>query len=179
MSSLAVILTGLLFRHEVRVRRAEQEDAAGAQARLIVSGLPGRPDEGEPLPKISWRVNNYSSAPIFNLQVAVVPHTYRSPRVAARAVVPGPNEGSIYSTVRASSRNSRTEPDWTERPAARLMASGDESTGEYLLTSPIIWPRASGLELTDRFCVLLRFTDGAGVQWERQDELAPKRVHSS
>ncbi|MEU4215885.1 hypothetical protein [Actinoplanes sp. NPDC026623] len=35
-SALAVLFTGWLLRHEIRARREEQADSAGAQARLIV-----------------------------------------------------------------------------------------------------------------------------------------------
>ncbi|MGC4857308.1 hypothetical protein ACLQ24_29070 [Micromonospora sp. DT4] len=39
MSTFAVIFTGLLFRHEIRVRREEQRDGEAAQARLIVGRM--------------------------------------------------------------------------------------------------------------------------------------------
>ncbi|WP_157745078.1 hypothetical protein [Micromonospora coxensis] len=71
MSTLAVLLTGLLFRHEIRVRRDEKESSESAQAQLIVLGVErymGNEDEG--WTGAFWFVRNESAAPISNLIVS-------------------------------------------------------------------------------------------------------------
>jgi hypothetical protein len=70
MSTLAVLLTGILFRHEIRVRRDEKESAESAQAQLVVVGVDhflGDGDKG--WTGTSWFVRNESTAPISNLIV--------------------------------------------------------------------------------------------------------------
>ncbi|MEU4555926.1 hypothetical protein [Micromonospora violae] len=80
MSTAAVIFTGLLFRHEIRVRRDEKQDAEVAQARLVVGRIVhfGRNASVEPSGHVSgvisefgWSVKNYSSAPILDVGVWV------------------------------------------------------------------------------------------------------------
>ncbi|MEU8184015.1 hypothetical protein AB0B85_32185 [Micromonospora sp. NPDC049044] len=75
MSTFAVIFTGLLFRHEIRVRRDEKADSEAAQARLIVgrpvalghgnAGLPG-------FTRADCLISNYSGAPIFNVRLRLL-----------------------------------------------------------------------------------------------------------
>ncbi|MFF4893865.1 hypothetical protein [Micromonospora chersina] len=72
MSTVAVLFTGLLFRHEVRVRREEKQDAEAAQARLVVATLTGltksfgsRGDHDV----MGYRIMNLSSAPILDVMV--------------------------------------------------------------------------------------------------------------
>ncbi|MFG3645092.1 hypothetical protein ACGF3C_32940 [Micromonospora sp. NPDC047762] len=72
MSTAAVIFTGLLFRHEIRVRREEQRDNEAAQARLIVCGVAGIDVRGDEVRGASWYVANHSSAPIFDLKAWIV-----------------------------------------------------------------------------------------------------------
>lgn len=71
MSTAAVIFTGLLFRHEIRVRRDESRDAEAAQARLIVGEIMYPFGPAGQYDGVSWVVHNHSSAPIFSLYVAV------------------------------------------------------------------------------------------------------------
>ncbi|MEU5914325.1 hypothetical protein [Micromonospora sp. NPDC047527] len=77
MSTAAVFFTGLLFRHEVRARRREQQDAEAAQARLVVPRIvdyaagTGGSDEPRMIEKVKWEVINYSDAPIFSVRVRI------------------------------------------------------------------------------------------------------------
>ncbi|GAA3937286.1 hypothetical protein [Actinoplanes auranticolor] len=86
MSSVAVIFTGWLLRHEIRVRREEKADSDAAQARLIVGQIsnwdgdePNAKMSG-PITRLQWELKNYSGAPIFDLRVTVADrwdsHTY-------------------------------------------------------------------------------------------------------
>jgi hypothetical protein len=80
MSTVAVIFTGWLLRHEIKVRREEKADADAAQARLVVASVVGEemsgrdPNTGHPVGAmvgVRWRLRNHSQAPIFNLFVWV------------------------------------------------------------------------------------------------------------
>ncbi|MEU7610111.1 hypothetical protein [Micromonospora sp. NPDC049204] len=80
MSTAAVIFTGLLFRHEIRVRRDEQRDSEAAQARLVVAQIAGLEmagtdkETGYPVGTmvgVHWRVKNHSQAPIFDAVVSI------------------------------------------------------------------------------------------------------------
>ncbi|TDB79620.1 hypothetical protein [Micromonospora sp. KC721] len=72
MSTVAVLFTGLLFRHEIRVRREEQRDNEAAQARLVVARPIAMKRDGErsdEITHVGCLITNYSSMPIFNLTV--------------------------------------------------------------------------------------------------------------
>lgn len=72
MSTFAVIFTGLLFRHEIRVRREEQRDSEAAQARLVLTtfmGL-GRGSSKDSMYTVAKvRVNNFSDVPVLDVRV--------------------------------------------------------------------------------------------------------------
>ncbi|MFF5181759.1 hypothetical protein ACFY2Q_27335 [Micromonospora sp. NPDC000316] len=74
MSTAAVIFTGLLFRHEIRVRRDEQRDNEATQARLVVARPVTvkrngeRPDE---ITHVECLISNYSNMPVFNLMAHI------------------------------------------------------------------------------------------------------------
>lgn len=77
MSTVAVIFTGWLLRHEIKVRRVERVDTEAAQARLVVGSVsdcrgqyPGQGVTG-PVTEADWQVKNYSGAPIFDLRVQI------------------------------------------------------------------------------------------------------------
>ncbi|MEH1101880.1 hypothetical protein [Micromonospora sp. CPCC 205561] len=79
MSTLAVIVTGLLLRHEIRVRREEQRASEAAQARLVIPVLTFDDDSGTegirtygPSNPASVTLTNHSAAPIFDVRVDVV-----------------------------------------------------------------------------------------------------------
>ncbi|MEV0810300.1 hypothetical protein [Micromonospora sp. NPDC050200] len=72
MSTAAVIFTGLLFRHEIRVRREEKQDAEASQARLVVATLTGMAKSfgsrgGHDM--MGYRIMNLSSAPILDVTI--------------------------------------------------------------------------------------------------------------
>lgn len=76
----ALIFTGWLLRHEIRVRREEKADTAAAQARLVVARALGvvltdiDPNTGHqvgPMVGLKWQIKNYSQAPIFDAIVSV------------------------------------------------------------------------------------------------------------
>jgi hypothetical protein len=76
MSTVAVLFTGLLFRHEVRVRREERRDAEAAQARLVLAVRigPQPPRDSPPAPpfRVGYRVLNFSGAPVLDVLVRYV-----------------------------------------------------------------------------------------------------------
>jgi len=76
----ALIFTGWLLRHEIRIRREEKADADAAQARLVVAEVTGPemsgtdPDTGHlvgPMVGVKWRIKNHSQAPIFDACVSI------------------------------------------------------------------------------------------------------------
>lgn len=78
MSTAAVIFTGLLFRHEIRVRREEQRDGEAAQARLVIaqpvkfSGHSRGKGREWALTDAYGVIDNYSGAPILDVAVRVI-----------------------------------------------------------------------------------------------------------
>ncbi|MEU8082524.1 hypothetical protein AB0B57_02660 [Micromonospora sp. NPDC049101] len=82
MSTIAVLLTGLLFRHEIRVRREERRASEATQARLVLPLLTqftnevGR-DSGE-YKSVRWQVTNHSDAPILALTAELRLRDYTS-----------------------------------------------------------------------------------------------------
>jgi len=72
MSTAAVIFTGLLFRHEIRVRRQEQRDSEAAQARLVIGTVTDATTAGDVVVGARWLVTNHSDAPVFNVNVSVL-----------------------------------------------------------------------------------------------------------
>lgn len=72
VSTLAVIITGLLLLHEVHARREEKQDSDAAQARLVIPSIQGfsRYVDGKPwaVGHVDWAVVNYSAAPILDLR---------------------------------------------------------------------------------------------------------------
>ncbi|NES31746.1 hypothetical protein GCE86_02825 [Micromonospora terminaliae] len=76
MSTVAVLFTGLLFRHEVRVRREERRDAEAAQARLVLAVRTGPEPAGSratvPPSRVGYRVLNFSGAPVLDVLIRYV-----------------------------------------------------------------------------------------------------------
>ncbi|WP_146247268.1 hypothetical protein [Micromonospora arborensis] len=93
VSSLAVIITGMLLRHEMRMRREEKADAEAAQARLISVTWSGV-EEGDGSDKvIQWQVFNHSQAPIREVLLEVDEgRTREEPTVVAVINYIGPGE---------------------------------------------------------------------------------------
>jgi hypothetical protein len=81
MSTVAVIFTGGLLRHEIRVRREEKADSDAAQARLVVAHVVGteEPPVGRengrtifgPMTGVCWQIKNHSQAPIFDATIFI------------------------------------------------------------------------------------------------------------
>ncbi|MEW2378547.1 hypothetical protein AB0883_20950 [Micromonospora sp. NPDC047812] len=79
MSTLAVVVTGLLLRHEIRVRREEKRASESAQARLVIPVLTFK-DASEtegirtygPSNPASVTLTNHSAAPIFDVRIDVM-----------------------------------------------------------------------------------------------------------
>ncbi|TYC05675.1 hypothetical protein FXF53_04475 [Micromonospora sp. WP24] len=74
MSTFAVVFTGLLFRHEIRVRREEQRDAMAAQARLIfgkVLEIKRVGGEERVMEVMKFEVQNFSSLPIVDVACSI------------------------------------------------------------------------------------------------------------
>ncbi|MFF3867090.1 hypothetical protein [Micromonospora sp. NPDC001898] len=80
VSTGALVFTGWLLRHEIRVRREEKADADAAQARLVVARIVGEERSGThpeighltgPMIGIRWRIRNHSQAPIFDVFVSI------------------------------------------------------------------------------------------------------------
>jgi hypothetical protein len=102
MSTLAVLLTGLLFRHEIRVRREERQDSEAAQARLVLPLLLHFSNQAESgsgeYESIEWEVTNHSPAPILALAVELRLREYLSAVVSTENIIPvvsGRFEGSF------------------------------------------------------------------------------------
>lgn len=72
MSTAAVIFTGLLFRHEIRVRRDEQRDNEAAQARLVIGAVTEAVTVDGLVVGARWLIVNHSNAPVFDVHVSVL-----------------------------------------------------------------------------------------------------------
>ncbi|MFG1872285.1 hypothetical protein [Micromonospora arborensis] len=64
VSTLAVLITGALLRHEMRARREDKEDADAAQARLIVTDVTALARGSGPVDTAVITVTNHSAAAI-------------------------------------------------------------------------------------------------------------------
>lgn len=71
MSTAAVLFAGLLFRHEIRVRREERRDNEATQARLIIATITEVVREGGQVVGAEVAVVNHSGAPVFDVYLYV------------------------------------------------------------------------------------------------------------
>ncbi|MGI5146870.1 hypothetical protein ACQEVC_10875 [Plantactinospora sp. CA-294935] len=69
MSTFAVLFTGLLLRHEIKIRREEKRDQEAAQARLITLTRPYEETEEEFVTTTRCQLINHSAAPIHGIQL--------------------------------------------------------------------------------------------------------------
>ncbi|MFI7429938.1 hypothetical protein ACIBPB_23355 [Micromonospora sp. NPDC049836] len=149
VSTLAVIITGFLLRHEMRARREDTEDREAAQARLISTSL-GLPDVGPDgyVDRVIVTLKNYSAAPIYDLSAELRESTIRDP------------DGFIGIAVTGSPWHfeSRVLP-------------GDEIEMTYRFEVEL-----DPGDLTVFGCVFIRFTDAAGLPWERVGTAPPVRL---
>ncbi|MET8147601.1 hypothetical protein ACIBSW_06710 [Actinoplanes sp. NPDC049668] len=148
VSTGALVFTGWLLRHEIRVRREDQEDQAGAQARLVVGRIINlsratkddisEPDSG-PFRGIGWSVENHSDSLIMDVSIRIF--------------------GDWL-------------PDGLIDRVADVMRSEDVRGG-FDLGSPIgIGEKDARADSK----VEIKFTDAAGLIWTRIDREQPVRL---
>lgn len=150
MSTVAVIFTGLLFRHEIKVRREERRDSEAAQARLVVATLAepahssevrmARPFQSLPggEAQVGYRIMNFSSAPILDVMIR---HTWSGGSMGPTHHIPvlmGEEKGDL-----------------------RLYERLDGALLATIL-------RSSAIEII--------YTDANGQKWRRVDRNAPERL---
>jgi hypothetical protein len=148
MSTAAVIFTGLLFRHEIRVRREEQRDNEAALARLVVAQFrymnTTNADEGGHLTGdityIDYTILNVASAPILDVSFGLLD------------VVTG--SGKLYRSV--------------ERKAVVVK----EVEMGVVFDPPLPY---DGYGEPNHLVPVVRFTDSNGLRWIRQGTSSPKR----
>jgi hypothetical protein len=154
LSAIAVIFTGLLFRHERNVRREEKEDADAAQARLVMGkiirlsrGMEDDVTEPSVGPAIAavWQVRNYSSMPVFNLEVWVGGRFDAEPNVFFL------NSEETYDVVE------------------------DRLVGSVESTEPIQEKSWGDFDLSD-YDISIAFTDANGLMWTRVNVNSPQRL---
>ncbi|WP_433533848.1 hypothetical protein ACQPZK_16750 [Micromonospora sp. CA-249363] len=155
MSTFAVVFTGLLFRHETRVRREEQASREAAQARLVIPVLTRDDDDSEDEGVVVRRdptgatvtLVNHSAAPIFDVHVDVAwQESFRWPgrRREVRGTVIA-NGGRRFAVVEKSE-------------VVRFELTGSAAfVGE----------------------ARIRFTDAAGLVWQRTGLGSPVRYTPS
>ncbi|MEV6695238.1 hypothetical protein AB0M35_27570 [Micromonospora sp. NPDC051196] len=142
MSTAAVIFTGLLFRHEIKVRREEQRDSDAAQARLIVGEVTHQFGPSGVFEGVGWTVYNHSDAPVFELYVSVssnylddVPLYLGQPNDYPDGIAPG----------------SQVNGSWTfDRPfpEERWLPDGARVMVEFVDASGLTWKRAGSMSPT-------------------------------
>jgi len=149
MSTLAVAFTGLLLRHEIRVRREERRDLEAAQARLILPTLLDFSDEIEPssgeFRSIRWEVVNHSATPILALRAELRLREYRKLPTAVKTI-------------------GKTVP----------IISGNH-VGNFHFEDPF-WNKFDN-HPSDIFSLIIWFTDAGGRQWTRVDYDPPRRIN--
>jgi hypothetical protein len=155
LSSVAVIFTGLLFRHEVRVRREEKADSGAAQARLVVGRITEisrvhddsttEPTDG-PGHAAVWKVRNYSSMPVFNVEVWI-------------------NKRFSFDEPHVDFLNTEEKHDLVE----------DELIGVTVPLDPIDEEYPGCTFDLDKYEIIVTFTDSNGFVWTRSNFNEPQR----
>ncbi|MBM0259363.1 hypothetical protein [Micromonospora sp. 4G55] len=146
MSTVAVVFTGLLFRHEIRVRREEQRDNEAALARLVVYEFrrvdtTDVDDDGNLIGDvvyIEYRIRNLAASPILDVTFSLldVEKGVMHPAMTVREVVV-----------------SETDVGVDFDPPLEI-----QEPWELDLLLPVI-----------------HFTDANGLQWVRQGTASPVR----
>ncbi|TDC86151.1 hypothetical protein E1193_00335 [Micromonospora sp. KC606] len=175
MSTFAVIFTGLLFRHEIRVRREEQRDQEAAQARLIIGTARYSPGpvtyelvlddptdkrllvSGTIVPvgkkssaKVKWKVVNHSSLPIFAVRI------------------------KVYCRITTSSLQWPKVIDVLED-----CCEGAVEIDGIDLTADQLHEKYGIAELADEdFFIEVAFTDSTGLRWVRTGLDSPRRIYA-
>ncbi|WP_234581843.1 hypothetical protein [Micromonospora sp. MH99] len=149
MSTVAVLFTGLLLRHEIRIRREEKESTDSGQAQLIVVGVEhysGNEEDG--WTGVLWFVRNESPAPISNLIVCPqLSDDLDHELFAGRSV--------LHRSTEIVTADSRVQGQWV---------FDDPKPFEAWKTRD---PRPFVLEIL--------FRDAAGVTWHRRGSDQPTR----
>ncbi|WP_144420152.1 hypothetical protein [Micromonospora haikouensis] len=146
MSTFAVIFTGLLFRHEIRVRREERRDNEAAQARLIVTrcvGLSYKDEDGiRFVESVHFEVLNFSGLPILY------------PMLFARTGGYGCRSSAYVEQVVTDRLVGEMVP---KRPFPARIKGGGQLDAGYVSTE-------------------IYFTDANGLSWQRKDNADPVRI---
>ena len=180
VSTLAVIITGALLRHELRARREDKDDADAAQARLVAAGLrnPGIADDGT-VEHVYLGVRNYSSGPIYELYVQI--RDSRGSQLFA-----GDSRGNHPSIFAGNSHKSRGQRMALAEEALRRgqkstyykrhLGPGamlDDEVAMYVFTTPV--PSADMLRFAE---VVIHFIDAAGYAWSKTGTGPPVRIRA-
>jgi hypothetical protein len=154
VSTGALVFTGWLLRHEIRVRREEKADNEATQARLVVGTVIRSQGElvngvfaDNPATSVTWRVKNYSQAPIFDVELQLHPHW-----------------GHDVMLRRALHK----------RKPVRVGIVEDEEQGMIEIPPTVITDEL-GHDLS-RFQTIVTFTDASGVRWRRTTGFPPDRL---
>ncbi|WP_371408904.1 hypothetical protein OG423_32160 [Micromonospora zamorensis] len=154
VSTLAVVITGLLLRHELRARREDQGDAEAAQARLVVTGLGsfGVDDHGH-VRQVDLRLENFSSGPIYTVYMEL--RDGEGNRQASLAGITREGDNVAYK---------------------RLVPPGDTFVETLFL------PKATKMDHNELLMfaeVVIRFIDTAGFAWSKTGTGAPVRLRAA
>lgn len=152
VSTLAVIITGLLLRHEMHARREEKEDVDAAQARLVATGLrnPEYGGDGH-VETVQLALRNYSNAPIYELYMELRDSRGEGRRAFAGKVL---RAGSAVMYQRYVPPNGEAEARYAFFVNTRVMQIDLLMFGE----------------------VYIRFIDASGLAWSKKGTNAPVRL---
>jgi hypothetical protein len=149
VSSGALVFTGLLLRHETRIRRDEQADGERSQARLIIPRLHSHDIRRDPelgLTAVKWLIENHSTAPIMAVLIRVYPKgaTDRGKFLKAKYV----------------------------------LSSNTKEQGWWQLPEPVPWPPEATDDNPPLWLLSIdaRFIDANGLEWERTRLQPPQRL---
>jgi hypothetical protein len=146
MSAGALVFTGLLLLHEIRVRREERRETAIAQARLVwAEALNPVGSESGGWTGVDWVVHNHSSSPIFNAEVGVL---------------------NLYDL------DTRWPGDPDKTP--KVIGPGATVHGRFTFAASREWSDREPVWRT--LVADLWFIDSAGALWSRKSVMPPEHV---
>jgi hypothetical protein len=146
LTALAVLITGLLLRHELRVRRQELADNDAAQARLVSAEIIkpfGDPEAG--WLGVECRVVNHSSQPVFYVLPGIRPTT----------------GGPMVAQAQLNTMGSQELPP------------GCDVYQRLTFDDPREWDTA---DTSRGLVAEVFFTDSKGIYWIRKELKAPRRI---
>jgi len=149
VSSGALVFTGLLLRHETKIRRDEKADRERSQARLVIPRLHSHDIQRDPalgLTAVKWMIENHSGAPIMAVLIRVYP------KGAA-------DRGEFLK-------------------AKYLLSSNTKEEGWWQLAQPVPWPvgEKDANPPLWHLSIDARFIDADGLEWERTRLQPPQRL---